>query len=73
MKRPREIIAAMHAYVDGHVNETVEWRNFRWCRQQAGESFVVFLIVLSELTKACKFCSAACMQKGFRDQIIESL
>ena len=39
MKAPLEIIAAIRQYVDSHVNETVERRNFRQRRQQVGESF----------------------------------
>ena len=39
MKAPQDIIAAIRAYIDDHVNETVERRNFRRCRQQVGESF----------------------------------
>ena len=73
MKAPQDIIAAIRAYVDGHVNETVERRNFRRRRQQAGESFDDFLIALRELIKTCKFCSDAWAQKGLRDQIIEGL
>ena len=39
-----EIIAAIQRYIDGHVNETVEQRDF--CRrvQMPGESFDDFLI-----------------------------
>jgi len=57
MKTPPDIIAAIHQYVDGHMNETVERRNFRGCRQQAGETFDDYLIALRELIKTCKFCS----------------
>ena len=67
------IISAIKRYIDGHVNETVERRNFRRCTQQAGESFDDFLISLRELVKTCNFCSDACTQKNIRDQIIEGL
>ena len=73
MKDVAQIITAMRRYVDGHVNETVERRNFRRRVQQPGESFDDFLISLRELAKTCKFCSEACMQKSIRDQIIEGL
>jgi len=36
MKAPPDIIAAIHQYVDGHMNETVEQRNFR---RRRGETF----------------------------------
>ena len=73
MKQPSEIIRAMQEYVDGHVNETVERRNFRRRKQQPGESFDDFVIALCELIKTCKFCSPSCAQKNLRDQIIEGL
>jgi len=73
MKDPAEIIVTLQRYVDGHINETVERRNLCHCVQQLGESFDDFLIVLRELAKTCKFCSDVCMQKGFRDQIIDCL
>jgi len=38
-KEPQNIITAMHGYVDGHVNETVERHNFRCRKQQEGETF----------------------------------
>ena len=73
MKDTGEIIDAMQRYVDGHVNEIVEWRNF-WCRtQQPGESFDDYLISLRELAKTCRFCSESSMQKATQDQIIEGL
>ena len=73
MKDSAEIIEAMQRYVDGHINETVERRNFHQRTQQPGESFDDFLISLRELAKTCKFCSDSCMQKSIRDQIIEGL
>ena len=73
MKDVGEIIEAMRRYVDGHLNETVERRNFRRRTQQPGESFDDFLISLRELAKTCKFCSETCAQKSIRDQIIEGL
>ncbi|XP_065902494.1 uncharacterized protein [Dysidea avara] len=65
------IIEALQRYVDGHLNETVERRNFRRRVQQPGESFDDFLIALRELAKTCKFCSDACTEKNIRDQVIE--
>ena len=73
MKDSAEIIEAMQRYVDGHINETVERRNFHQRTQQPGESFDDFLISLRELAKTCKFCSDSCMQKSIRDQIIKGL
>ena len=67
------IIAALKRYVDGHVNETVERRNFRRRFQQPGESFDDYLVSLRELVKTCNFCSEGCTQKNIRDQIIEGL
>ena len=57
------IIAAIKAYIDGHINESVERRNFR----------SNFLMTLRELVKTCNFCSNNCMQKNIRDQIIEGI
>ena len=71
MKQPDAVIQAMQEYIDGHVNDTVERRNFR--RQQPGESFDNFVVSLRELIKTCKFCSETCTQKNLRDQIIERL
>ena len=67
------IIGAMKRYIDGHVNETVERRNFRKRTQQVGESFDDFLVSLHELVKTCNFCSDACTNKNIRDQIIEGI
>ena len=58
------IISAIKRYIDGHVNETVERRNFRRRTQQVGESFDDFLVSLRELVKTCNFCSNACTQKN---------
>ena len=60
-------------YVDGHLNESVERRNFRRRRQQPGETFDDYLVALRELVKTCKFCSDECCKKNIRDQIIEGL
>ena len=67
------IVEAMQRYVEGHINESVERRNFRRRVQQPGESFDDFLVSLRELAKTCNFCSADCIQKNIRDQIIEGL
>ena len=72
-KRVDSIIRAMKRYVDGHVNETVERRNFHKHTQQVGESFDDFLVSLRELVKTCNFCSSDCTNKNIRDQIIEGL
>ena len=68
-----DIIQAIRNYVEGHINESVERRNFRRRRQQPGEVFDDFLVSLRELAKTCKFCSEECTQKNIRDQIIEGL
>ena len=67
------VIRALKRYIDGHVNDTVERRNFRRRTQQQGESFDDFLVSLRELVKTCNFCLDACIQKNIRDQIIEGL
>ena len=71
MKQPDAVIQAMQEYIDGHVNEMVEHRNFCQWQQQPGESFDDFLIALHELIKTCKFYSDMCAQKNLRNQIIE--
>ena len=68
-----ETIIAIKRYVDGHINETVERRNFRQRAQHPGEPFDDFLVSLRDLVKTCNFCSDACIQKSLRDQIIEGL
>ena len=73
LKDTREIIEAIEQYVDGHVNETVEWRILRRRVQQQGETFDDFLIALRELVKTCKFCLEDCVKKNICDQIIEGL
>ncbi len=67
------IVEAMQRYVEGHINESVERRNFRRRVQQPGEAFDDFLVSLQELAKTCTFCSSGCTQKNIRDQIIEGL
>ena len=67
------IVEAIHQYVEGHINESVERRTFRRRTQQLGETFDDFLVALRELAKTCKFCSDECTQKNIRDQIIEGL
>ena len=66
----KDIVDAIQRYVEGHINESVERRNFR---RRTGESFDDFLVALRELAKTCKFCSDACTQTNIRDQIIEGL
>ena len=73
LKNMQTITEAIQHYVDGHINETVECRNFHQRVQQLGESFDDFLIALRDLVKTWKFCSDACMQKSIRDHIIEGL
>ena len=69
----KDIVNAIQQYVDGHLNESVERRNFRHRRQQPGETFDDYLVALRELAKTCKFCSDECLNKNIRDQIIEGL
>ena len=65
------IISAIKRYIDGHINESKEQRNF-WRRgQQRGEAFDDFLVAIRGLVKTCNFCSPACMEKSTRDQVIE--
>ena len=66
----KSIIDAIQRYIEGHINESVERRNFRRRIQQPGETFDDFLVSLRELVKTCNFCSEACTQKNIRDQII---
>ena len=68
-----QTIEALQRYVDGHLNETVERRNFRRRVQQPGETFDDFIIALRELAKTCKFCSDECAEKSIRDQVIEGV
>jgi len=67
------IIKALQRYVDGHLNKTVEHRNFHRQVQQSGETFDNFFISLQEFVKTCKFCSESCTEKNIRDQIIEDV
>ena len=73
LKKVTSIISAIKKYVAGHINESVERRNFRRRTQQPGESFDDYLVSLRELVKTCNFCNDACTQKSIRDQIIEGL
>ena len=59
--------------MDGHINESVERRNFRRRTQQHGETCDNYLISLRNLAKTCRFCSDDCLQKNIRDQIIKGL
>ncbi len=64
MKRPQDIIDALQPrYVDGHINKTVERRNFRHRNQQRGETFDDYLISLRDLAKTCRFCSDIACRK----------
>ncbi|XP_065896213.1 uncharacterized protein [Dysidea avara] len=67
------IISAIKKYIDGHINESVERRNFRRRSQQPGETFDDFVLALRELVKTCNFCSNDCTRKNIRDQIIEGI
>ena len=62
----------MKRYIDGHVNKTVERKNFCKHTQKVGKSFDDFLVSLQELVKTCNFCSDACTNKNIRDQIIDT-
>ena len=73
LKNVTSIISAIKKYVAGHINESVERRNFRRRTQQPGESFDDYLVSLRELVKTCNFCNDACTQKSIHDQIIEGL
>ena len=64
IKTPQEITAAIHAYINGHANKTIEWTNFKRCQQQVGESVSNYLIALCKLLKTYKFCLDACAHKG---------
>ena len=68
-----DIIAAIEAYVQGQINETVERRNFRRRVQQDGETFDDFLVSLRELAKTCNFCDQNCANNNLRDQIVAGL
>ena len=59
----KSLVQAIQRYVEGHINESVERRNFRRRVQQPGESFDDFLVSLRELVKTCNFCSDECVQK----------
>ena len=72
-KSVASIISAIKNYVAGHINESVERRNFRRRSQQIGESFDDYLVSLRELVKTCNFCNDTCVQKSLRDQIIEGI
>jgi len=67
------IITAIKKYINGHINESVECRNFCRRTQQPGESFDNFLLALCELVKTCNFCSNGCTQKNIRGQIIKGI
>ena len=67
----KQIVTAIR-YV-GHINESVERRNFQQRVQQPGESLDDFLVALRELAETCQFCSDRCTTKSIRDQIIEGL
>ena len=56
------IIATIKKYIDGHINGSVERRNFCRRTQQLGESFDDYLLSLCELVKTCNFCSNDCTQ-----------
>ena len=65
-REPQAIIEAIQQYVESHVNETEECRNFRSRVQKQGELFDDFLISFREFIKTCNFCSEACTQKSIR-------
>ena len=67
------IIEALQRYVDGHLNETVEQRNYHRHKQQSGESFDNLLISIRELVKTYKFCLEMCTEKNIQNQVIEEV
>ena len=72
-EKVESIVEAMQRYIEGHIKESVECRNFRRHVQQPGEVFDDFLVSLRELAKTCNFCSDKCTQKSICDKIIEGL
>ena len=65
MKDPEKVIVALQRYVYEHTSE----ETFTVMHSNMG----IMWWALCELDKMCKFCSNLCMQKGFRDKIIERL
>lgn len=66
LKNTQTIIDTIQHYIDGHIDKTVEWRNFcRWV-QQLGESFDD-LIASRGLVETCKFCSDTYAHKSIHD------
>ena len=67
------VVSAIHRYVQGQVNESVERQNFRKRVQHPGETCDDFLVSLRDLSKTCKFFAKECTRKNICDQIIEGL
>ena len=69
-RKVTEIIAAIERYVQAQINESVEWRNFRWWVQQEGETSDDFFVSLRELAKTYTFYSEESMQKNIHDKLL---
>ena len=65
-----QIVASLKRYVQGGINETMERRNFRQCKQVRGETFDDYLVSLRELAKTCNFCNNNCLLSNLRDQLV---
>ena len=49
-----DIVDAIQRYIEGHIKESVDCRNFRRRTQQPRGSFNDLLVALRELAKMCK-------------------
>jgi len=68
------IINTIKKYIDGHINESVECRNFRRHTQQPRESFDDFLPALHELVKPVTFVQTIVHKRTYVcDQLIEGI
>ena len=68
-----QIIAALKQYVEGRINETVEWKNFRQHKQAPGETFDDYLVSLRELAKTGNLGNNDSLHNNLRDQIVEGI
>ena len=71
LKDRKRIIKTTQHYMDGHINETMEHRNFYWWVQQLGKLFNDFLFTITELVNTCNYCSDTCVQKSIHNQLVE--